>query len=868
MAMKFTGERVIPNTPQWEHLYLEHFYRYLFAKEFIKNKIVLDVASGTGYGSGYLKDSKAKAVIGADINFEAVSYSKKNFQHALYLQADAIQLPFRNGFFDAVVSFETIEHLREYKKFLYEIKRVLKKTGLLLISSPNKLNYHGGDAGGKNRFHFKELYLKEFSNLLNQHFSTIELYGQHCAKLDTDYSNKNYKPKLKDILINKENIEKSNFFVALCSDCKIKMIPEIKTSIIIPSFNCFTYTKQCIENILPQVNYDTEIIVINDASTEDNLYNYLNTIKSKVKIIHNKKNIGFLKSCNKGAKVAQGRYLLFLNNDTIPQKNWLENLVEIFEKHENVGAVGAKLIYPDGILQEAGAIIFNDGSGYNYGRSNDPNQYEYDYVREVDYCSGACLVVKKDVFEKIGCFDERFSPAYYEDTDLCFSIRKLGYKVMYQPKSKIIHFEGASCGKDLSSGVKRYQEINKIKFVEKWKKELKYQYPPSKENVGLASDRRKGKNILFFYPYLPPYDRDSGAFRLFNILKILIKQGHHISFFPDNQLFKNQKKYKDKLEEMGIMVIKIPEFKKGKLISTRTLQRKIFIKKIFSSYNIIWFVHYHIAYKYLDLSKKTAKNAHYITDSVDLHFLREKREAELSNNKKKLKKVMRTKKRELSIFNKSDIVIAITEKEKQIIKKECPNIRVEVITNIHPVIEDYKNFDERKDLLFIGGHKHNPNSDAVKYFISEIFPLIKSKVKNIKFYVVGAEYPNHFIDKYSDENIIFTGPVNSTQVYLQKCKALVAPLRYGAGMKGKVGEAMSSGIPVVTTTIGAEGMGLIDGENILIADTPEKFTEKVAAIYYDKDLWHKISLQGKKFIETHFSPKTVSKSIKKVIDFE
>lgn len=652
-----------------------------------------------------------------------------------------------------------------------------------------------------------------------------------------------------------------------------EMTPEIITSIIIPIFNCFIYTKQCIETLLSQINNTIEIIIINDASTEDNIYKYFDSINTKVKVIHNEKNKGFLKSCNTGAKSAQGRYLLFLNNDTIPQENWLENLLEIFEKDEKVSAAGAKLIYPDGKLQEAGGIIFNDGSGYNYGRNDDPNNYKYNYVREVDYCSGACLLVRKDVFEKIDGFDEQFTPAYYEDTDLCFAIRKLGYKVIYQPKSNVIHFEGASCGRDVTTGIKKYQEINKIKFFEKWKKELIHQYPPIKKNVGLATDRKKGKKILIFYHHLPTFDRDSGAFRLFNILKILVNEGNRITFLVDNQLLEEEKRYKEKLEDMGIMVINFPEFKQRKFISTRKLRKKGFIKHLFQTYlfqayDILWFVQYRMAHKYLDLSKKKFINAHYITDSVDLHFLREKREAEFSNDKKKLKRVMRTKKKELSVFKKSDIVIAITEKEKQIINKECPAIRVEVVPNIHPIIKNNKNFNERKNLLFIGGYIHSPNPDAVKYFMSKIFPLIKTKIKNVKFYVVGGEYPKHFINKYPDKDIIFTGPVNSTQVYLQKCKILVAPLRYGAGMKGKVGEAMSSGIPVVTTSIGAEGMGLIDEENILIADTPEKFTNKVASIYYDKDLWNKISINGKKYIETHFSPEIVGKSIRKVIDFK
>lgn len=165
---------------------------------------------------------------------------------------------------------------------------------------------------------------------------------------------------------------------------------------------------------------------------------------------------------------AFGDYLVFLNNDTEVRKGWLKALLDTFENNDDCGAVGCKLVYPDGKLQEAGGIIFSDGSGWNYGRGMDPNDPKFNFVREVDYCSGAALMVRKDLWDQIGGFDDRFAPAYYEDTDLCFEIRRRGYKVYYQPKSVVVHHEGVTAGTDITSGFKRYQLINREKFYEKW----------------------------------------------------------------------------------------------------------------------------------------------------------------------------------------------------------------------------------------------------------------------------------------------------------------------------------------------------------------------------------------------------------------
>lgn len=240
-------------------------------------------------------------------------------------------------------------------------------------------------------------------------------------------------------------------------------------SIVIAVHNHLDYTYNCLQSILlntDDVKY--EIILINDCSS-DNTAKFMNNISNLI-YLENDENLGFLKSCNKAAKCARGEYICLLNNDTQVTPTWLLNLVSIFNTDTGTGLVGAKLIYPYGLLQEAGGIVNYLGQPANYGKYNDPKLDKFNYLRQADYCSGACILVLKKDFEQLGGFDENFAPAYYEDTDLCFAIRyQLNKKVYYQPQSEIIHYEGISSGKIMVPGsIKEYQRINADKFTTKW----------------------------------------------------------------------------------------------------------------------------------------------------------------------------------------------------------------------------------------------------------------------------------------------------------------------------------------------------------------------------------------------------------------
>ncbi len=260
-------------------------------------------------------------------------------------------------------------------------------------------------------------------------------------------------------------------------------LPERSVAIIIPTFDGLSHLLPCLrslEETLPRP-FDGSVIVVDDAST-DGTSEILGAWSARLpwlRVIRSGRNYGFITSCNRGANAAEEDLLVFLNNDTLPQPGWLPPLIRTFRERPDAGAVGGKLLYPDGRLQEAGGVIFSDGSGANFGRGD----YEadgplYSYTRRVDYCSGALLATPRELFLEVGGFDRRFRPAYYEDTDYCFTLRELGHAVYYQPESAVVHVEGATSGRDARVGVKRYQRLNREKFTRKWSERLQLQPEP------------------------------------------------------------------------------------------------------------------------------------------------------------------------------------------------------------------------------------------------------------------------------------------------------------------------------------------------------------------------------------------------------
>ena len=627
-------------------------------------------------------------------------------------------------------------------------------------------------------------------------------------------------------------------------------------SIIIPVYNQFAYTFNCLESLSVNLSSDLayEVIIVNDASTDETL-EQLATLVKGIKVLTNAENSGFIRSCNYGASQAKGQYLYFLNNDTRILENCLESLLKLIVNNPQVGAVGSKLIYANGKQQEAGGIIWNSADGWNYGRLDSPDEPEYNYVRPVDYCSGASLLVPADLFKQLGGFCQDFIPAYYEDTDLCFAIRELGYQVLYQPQSNVIHYEGITSGTDLSSGIKQYQVINQTKFREKWSKVLTKHLDNDANNVPKAARRLQGKpTILVIDSYVPLYDRESGCVRLLNILKLLLNLGYSVIFFPDNGY--PEQPYTSVLQQLGIEVI------------YGTPQRYNLEEKLIKYLPLIdgvWLCRPELCDKYMDLIRLKTK-APIIYDTIDLHFLRLKRQKDyLDPSYQNTSWSWETyQKLELNYANQAEATVVGTEDEKQVLSSLGVK-NVWVIPNIHEEISlsEKVAFDQRSGLVFIGSYNHPPNIDAVKWLCLEIMPLVWASRPDITVNLLGSNLKDEVKELASDK-VVVTGYVPEVEPYFQKSRVFVAPLRFGAGMKGKIGQSLSLGLPTITTRIGAEGMGLIDHQDVLIADTAEEFAQAVIELYDNRELWQKLADNSLETIK-RYQPATVQTNLQALL---
>jgi GT2 family glycosyltransferase/glycosyltransferase involved in cell wall biosynthesis len=604
---------------------------------------------------------------------------------------------------------------------------------------------------------------------------------------------------------------------------------QIEISIVIPVFNQFRFTQACLASLQESQGTEPfEVIVVDDCSTDDTA-EVVPRLPGVV-YLRNETNSGFIASCKRGAEAAHGKYLVFLNNDTLVRTGWLTALIDTFAEEPRAGIVGSKLLYPDGRLQEAGGIIWCDASGWNYGKSDDPEKPDYNYLREVDYCSAAALMIPKELFHSLGGFDSRYAPAYYEDTDLAFKVRRAGYKVLYQPLSEVIHYEGVTGGIDLSTGTKKHQEINRSSFAETWAAELMAR--PAPGDLAFLHQPAPGrKNILVIDHHLPMSDKDAGSVRMFHILNILHQLGHRVTFVPDN--LANISPYGHELQKRGIEIIYHPYFKKVRdyLISHGPEFDAVILSRC------------DFARKHIADTRLCAPRSRIIFDTVDLHFVRTDREAQLMSNPETREKARQQEELEYDLIDQADETWVVSSVEQKLLREAKPDKSIEIVSTIVEVPGSKTPFALRRDWLFIGGFQHRPNIDAVLFFVRDIYPLVSEHLRDAKFYIIGDKAPPE-VAALATERIVVAGLQRDVRPFFDSVKLSVAPLRFGAGVKGKINQSMAFGVPVVATSLAIEGMELQDREDILVADEPEEFARALIELYESEELWTRLSENG------------------------
>lgn len=626
-------------------------------------------------------------------------------------------------------------------------------------------------------------------------------------------------------------------------------------SIVVPVHGKWAYTEACLRS-LAAVTTDLpfEVVVVDDRSPDRTLA-HLRKVEG-VRVIALAKNQGYVGATNAGIAAARGTHLLLLNNDTRVAHDFIDPLMERLAD-PGVGLVGAKLIYPNGMLQDAGGIVFADGSAWNYGKFKNALSHEHVYARDVDYVSGACTLIRRETLDQLGGgLDPRYSPAYYDDTDLAFAVRSLGLRVIYEPRSVVIHDEGISHGTDENSGVKRYQVINHEKFVEKWGETLAAECPPRDEAiVEWAARRRNGKRVVVLVDSIVPKpDVDSGSVRRFAFIKELREQGYHVLFAPESA--ERPEPYTHALLSLGVEVLDVGCDLAGELESLRGHLEAIVLSRG------------PVAATYAFSLTKAFPEVPLIFDTVDLHYLREERESELLNGTIGAAHARYMRDLEHAIASVSDVTVVVSAVERQILARDMPDVPVALVSNVHAMPPSPAPVEGRHGMLFVGSFLHQPNVDAMLGYLQDIHPHVVKELGSYPLTIVGRDAPPELVNAVEglgDPSVHLAGWVEDLAPLYQSARLAIAPLRFGAGVKGKIGEALSWGVPTVMTSVGAEGMRIVDGETALVADDPERFAGSIVRLVRDDELWSDLSTRGREHIDTHFGPSRFRADIKSML---
>jgi GT2 family glycosyltransferase len=623
-------------------------------------------------------------------------------------------------------------------------------------------------------------------------------------------------------------------------------------SIIIPVYNQLPFTLACIDALLAhRTRYSFEILIGDDASTDATPDAFRAPIAG-VRHIRHPSNLGFVRNCNATAAHARGRYVVLLNNDTQVLPGWLDELIDTLDD-ERIGLAGSKLVFPDGRLQECGGIVWRDGSAWNYGRMDDPRRPEYCYLRDTDYVSGAALALRRADWEEMGGFDEWYVPAYAEDVDLAFRMRARGLRTVVQPLSQLLHFEGVSSGTDLAHGAKAYQVENLRKLHQRWHAVLQ-DHRDNADRPDLEKERNVARRLLFVDMVTPTPNEDAGSLVAFEMMDAFRANGCKITFIPSDN-FAHMGEGTRALQRKGIEAIYHPAH----------ASMASFLASRDDAYDIIVLVRFAVGEAHLSRLRQKYPLARIIFSNCDLHYLREMREAELSGDPLAIAAAHETKRREIDVIARSDVNLVHSQAELELLEKDVPGAPCVLFPLVHDPVEHRVPLALRDGICFVGGYRHAPNADGIVWFVENIWPLVLAAAPGHTLYIAGSSMTADVRALAAHSNVQVVGFVEDLDGFLAKRRATIAPLRFGAGAKGKVAVSLANGVPVVSTSIGSEGMQMTPGVDVLVADSIVDFAAAVVDVLGDDALWQRLSDAGLAYAQRVTSRRSAHQRISDIL---
>jgi GT2 family glycosyltransferase len=598
-------------------------------------------------------------------------------------------------------------------------------------------------------------------------------------------------------------------------------------SVLIVLYNQAHFTLRCLTSLLAQTDASFEVVLV-DNNSSDQTPELLARLDN-VQVIVNKTNKGFLRAVNQGAAVARGRTLLLLNNDAFPRAGALATALATLGSNPDIGAVGGRIILPSGVLQEAGSIVWSDGSTAGYARGLPAEAGEAMFRRDVDYCSGAFVLTPKPLFEKLGGLDNAFVPAYYEETDYCLRLWQMGQRVVYEPHAVIDHYEFGS--QTAAGSAKALMERNRKILLSRHANVLAGRHLPRTEsNVLAARDAvRFRQRLLVIDRQVPLQKLGSGFPRMQALLHEAVAQGWFVSFYP---LILPEVNWDEVTAEI------LPEIE---ICDRRGVEGLAsFLRERRDYYHVVLVSRPENMKPVHDILREQPDifgGARLIYDAEALYFIREVRRASLEGHIISTADENALITEELQIIEGVDAVVTVAPQEEALFSYRQP---VPVYLLGHPVdtIRASPSFETRNGFLFVGRllEKKTPNYEGLSWFIVSVWPHIRTRLGDIELSVVGMVHPSH--DELIAPGVRLLGPVDDLTPLYDRAHVFIAPTRYAAGISIKVLEATAAGLPTLTTPLIAGQLGWVSGREVMSSDNPAIQAKLAVELVSNREHWY------------------------------
>jgi GT2 family glycosyltransferase/SAM-dependent methyltransferase/glycosyltransferase involved in cell wall biosynthesis len=833
-ALEWTGERL--TTAADGQVETEHLHRYFLARELVRGLDVLDIASGEGYGSALLAQS-ARSVVGVEIDPTTVAHAASHYSasNLTFIQGAAQSIPLGDASVDAVVSFETVEHIYEQEQFLAEIRRVLKPGGIVIISSPNR-DVYSAPGTPPNPHHVRELAEGQFAALVGGQFTHIEMFGQRPIVGSVIVGAKSavhprpvltFDRRSEDIFECSSGFDRILYYLIVASNNSDFRVPDT-----------FYFDLQAIDDLiatapaLQRALKDRDQELSQRQGEVDRLAETGHQLAAEVE--HQAATVKRLTLELESESAERHRLTAEIERQTAAGErltSQLESLSSQLESQSSqLESQSSELKRQSSVAEQSlQALAAAQTALAELGARHSQSQM----VMAANW---------EGLIERLSWIDGTASELTTEtEKVLRQPWRPTAQRLLYLLFSALAVTPGGA-----GAFFQRQAEQRTPERLKRLVREAEGHSQWWLECQRLGNDQptrgEPRRRILVADYRVPRPDVSAGERATVGILKDLCALGYEVTFLAGNLAPGGQ--YEEDLRRLGVTVI---------TGASGFASAAKYVETHGNRFGVFYLIRVEVAEALLAAARFAAPSARIIFHAPDLHFLREQREADYHSDEEARRQALRTRQREIAMMTASDHVVVVSPSEVPILQPLIPGKAVSVFPVLYaPVADHPAGYGGRSNVFFLGGFGHSPNIEAVRWFANEVWPHVRATLPDVEFHIVGAEAPPSIVELGARPGVKVVGYVKDLDDLLATFRVGVAPLLFGAGIKGKVAMTMGAGVPCVCTTIAAEGMSLESNVHTLIEDDARAFADAVVRVYRDEALWARLSEQGRLLVAERF----------------